>query len=30
VIRFYDTADARGLDVDCFARMQPEAGGGAP
>jgi pimeloyl-ACP methyl ester carboxylesterase len=30
VIRFYDTADARGLDVECFARMQPEAGGGAP
>jgi pimeloyl-ACP methyl ester carboxylesterase len=30
VIRFYDTADARGLDVNCFADMQPEAGGGAP
>jgi len=29
-IRFFDTADARGLDVECFTHMQLDTGGGAP
>jgi len=30
IIRLFDTGDARGLDVSCFAAMKPESAGATP